>query len=190
METTKPIYNEPHSGNILISEPFLNDFYFKRSVILLAEHTSDGSFGLIVNKPIDLPLNEVVKDFNDFDAKVFIGGPLRTDSLYVLHTLGNKIPDCQKIIEGIYWGGNMDIIREMIIAKAIDPDNIRFYIGYSGWSPKQLTNEINENSWIISDAAREEVLNENPETLWKSVVKSLGKDYSMWVNYPVDPMLN
>jgi len=115
METIKPIYNEPHSGKILISEPFLNDFYFKRSIVLLAEHTTEGSFGLIVNKPVDLSLNEVIKDFSDFDAKVFIGGPVRTDSLFVLHTLGNIIPDSQKIIEGIYWGGNMELIKNMII---------------------------------------------------------------------------
>ncbi len=190
METIKPIYNEPHSGKILISEPFLNDFYFKRSVVLLAEHTTEGSFGLIVNKPVDLSLNEVIKDFSDFDAKVFIGGPVRTDSLFVLHTLGNIIPDSQKIIEGIYWGGNMELIKNMIINNNISPNNIRFYIGYSGWSSKQLNNELKEKSWVISDTEKEEILNHHPETLWKAIVRNLGKDYSLWANSPLDPMLN
>jgi len=190
MESIKPIYNEPHSGNILISEPFLNDFYFKRAVVLLAEYTKEGSFGLIVNKPVNLKLKKVVKECTDFNAKIFIGGPVRTDSLFVLHTLGDKIPESSKIIEGIYWGGDMEVIRDMIINRAISPDDIRFYIGYAGWNSLQLENELKEKSWVISNTAKEEILNEHPETLWNTIVKNLGKDYSLWSNFPFDPILN
>ncbi|HRS53890.1 MAG TPA: YqgE/AlgH family protein [Bacteroidales bacterium] len=186
----KTIYKTPQRGKILISEPFLNDFYFKRSVVLLAEHGKEGSFGLIINKPIDINLKEIIKEFSEFNTKVFIGGPVRTDSLFVIHSLGKEIPNSTEIIEGIYWGGNMEVIREKIINKIITPDKIRFYIGYSGWSPNQLEYELKEKAWVISDASKEEILNNHPENLWKAIVKSLGKEYALWANYPIDPMLN
>ncbi|MCD4737049.1 MAG: YqgE/AlgH family protein, partial [Bacteroidales bacterium] len=79
---------EPTKGKILISEPFLTDYYFKRSVVLLAEHNEDGSFGLILNKPVNLEFNDILKNFPTFHGQMFLGGPVKTDSLFFIHTLG------------------------------------------------------------------------------------------------------
>jgi putative transcriptional regulator len=181
---------KPAQGTLLISEPFLRDYYFRRSVVLLAEHDESGSFGLIINKPIEIKLNEIVKDFPDFDASVYIGGPVKTDNLFVLHTLGSKIPSSSKIIEGLYWGGDIDVIKSMIEDKKIHPQNIRFFIGYSGWEADQLNRELKENSWVVTKLKSEKILHESPTDMWKNILKSMGEDYSMWINYPLDPMMN
>lgn len=181
---------KPSRGKILISEPLLMDYYFKRSVVLLAEHNDEGSFGVIMNKPLSVKLNEVVKDFPDFDCGIYLGGPVQSDSLFFIHTLGDKIVGSQEIIDGIYWGGEMEAIKEMIVLNLIKPDEIRFYIGYSGWSPKQLDEELVKNSWVVSLVKASYLLDTNPSALWKQSLEKLGENYSQWTKYPDDPMLN
>jgi len=181
---------KPEQGTILISEPFLKDSYFNRSVVLLAEHNENGTFGLIINKPIEIKLNEVLKDFPYFETNLFIGGPLKTDNLFMLHTLGEQVENSSKIMHGLSWGGNIDTIKSMIEDKKITPDNIRFFIGYSGWEANQLDRELTENSWIVTKAKPNELMIKSPEILWKKIVTSLGSEYAMWANYPLDPLMN
>ena len=181
---------KPAQGTLLISEPFLRDYYFRRSVILLADHDETGSFGLILNKPLDVKLNEIAKDFPEFDTKLYIGGPVNTDSLFVIHTLGNKIKNSAKIIPGIYWGGDTDMIKSIIEDHTITNENIRFYIGYSGWEAKQLDRELKEHSWVLTKSKSDKLLFEQPENMWKNLLKSMGNEYATWVNYPIDPTMN
>lgn len=181
---------KPATGKILISQPFLNEAYFQRAVILLAEHNEDGSFGLVMNKPLDLHLNEVLGDFPEFSAGIYIGGPVKTDSLFFIHTLGSKVPGSVKILDGLWWGGDIESVGDMILGKKILPDEIRFYLGYSGWGPQQLESELKEYSWVVSTAKAEMLLKTPAGKLWKTLVKKLGPDYSEWVNYPTDPSLN
>jgi len=181
---------KPTQGKILISEPFLQDQYFKRSVVLLADHSEDGSFGIILNKPIDVKLNEVVHEFPDFDGQLYMGGPVKTDSLFFVHTLGTSIEGSMKILDGLYWGGDIEVVKEMMKLKKITPDEIRFFIGYSGWESNQLEDELNQNSWVVSKTHVSQVITANPTELWTSIIKTLGKDYQQWINYPIDPSLN
>src|SRR5210317_573671 len=118
----------PVKGQVLISEPFLLDFYFKRSVVLLAEHNEEGSFGLILNKPVDILLSEIVDGFPEFDAPVYLGGPVKSDSLYFIHTLGDKIENSLKILDGLYWGGDIEHIKELILLGKIDINQIKFFV--------------------------------------------------------------
>jgi putative transcriptional regulator len=180
---------KPHQGVILISEPSLRDFYFRQSVILLAEHNDEGSFGIIINKPIETRLNEVLKDFTDLDIPVYLGGPVKTDSIFFIHTKEN-IGKSLKIIDGLYWGGDIDTIREMLEMRMIKENEIRFFIGYSGWNPKQLDREIREKSWVLSHTTVDEVINQHPEKLWPGYLKSMGSDYAIWANFPADPSFN
>lgn len=186
----KPTVLQPAQGTLLISEPFLKDYYFRRSVVLLAEHDEKGSFGLIINKPLEIKINEIVKDFPLCDASVYIGGPVKTDNLFVLHTLGNKIDGSAKIMDGLYWGGDIDMIKSLIEKKRIPANDIRFYIGYSGWDPDQLNREMKENSWVVAKLKTNKILNETPTEMWKNILRNMGNDYSAWINYPVDPMMN
>jgi putative transcriptional regulator len=181
---------KPTKGKILISEPFLIDYYFKRSVVLLAEHNEEGTFGLILNKPVEMLITDVIQDFPDFSAQVFLGGPVKTDNLYFIHTKGEIIEESMEIIPGIFWGGEIEHVKELITIGKINPAEIKFFVGYSGWVSKQLENELERNSWLVSDIKAKDVMAIDTTDLWNSAVENMGKQYAYWHNFPADPVLN
>lgn len=181
---------KPLAGRLLISEPSMRDYYFRKAVVLLADHNDQGSFGLIINKPINLHLNEVIKDIPDFPARVYMGGPVKTDNLFFLHTLGNKIDGSIEIVKGLFWGGNVEQITAMIRENTITTEQVRFFVGYAGWMSNQLDREMKQNSWVVSFTNKEQVLCSNPDALWNRLIRRQGKEYAIWANYPPDPMMN
>ena len=132
----------PKQGRILISEPLLSDTYFKRSVVFITEFSDKGAVGFVLNKPVDLPINEVLADFPNFKAKVYVGGPVAKDTIHFLHTLGELVPNSVHVIDNIYWGGDFESLKELINEGIVNPSQVRFFLGYSGWSPNQLEGEI------------------------------------------------
>lgn len=186
----EPIKIKPLAGRILISVPFLQDFYFKKAVVLLADHSDEGSFGVIINKPVKVKLSELESDFEGFDAPVFIGGPVNTDKLFFIHTRPDLIEDGVRILDGLYWGGNLETVRKLIHEKKLSEAEIRFFVGYSGWMAKQLDRELEENSWVVSLTNTDQVIRSDPDEMWKQTLRKLGREYKLWVNYPPDPMLN
>jgi putative transcriptional regulator len=187
-EKRKPF--KPLQGRLLISEPALQDFYFKQSVVLLAEHNENGSFGLIINKPISVTLNEVTRDFPSFDAPLFLGGPVKTDNIYYIHTLGNVIKESLKIMDGLYWGGDIAVIKEMMLLNQLSPNDIRFFVGYSGWASKQLDRELEGKSWVVTNAKADQIIRSNPKKMWGNLIKKFGDEYAIWANFPSDPSMN
>lgn len=179
-----------HSGSLLISEPFLVDSCFKRSVIMLSEHDKNGTLGFILNKPTDMKLNQAVEDFPEFDVPLYFGGPVDTETLFYIHTLGNKLDGARQIAEGIYWGGDYDQLKFLVDTKQVKENQIRFYAGYSGWEPKQLNDEIKGQTWILTETNKQFAFYQNPRLLWSQVLKSMGNEYAMMANFPEDPQLN
>ena len=145
-------------GRVLISEPFLNDTYFRRSVVLLTEHSEEGSVGFVLNKPVALSVDDVLTDFPEIDTEVSIGGPVNTNTIHYIHTLGDTIPNSVKVFNNLYWGGDFDVIKQMISDGQIKGSEIRFFLGYAGWSPKQLENELSENAWLVSEMKAEQIM--------------------------------
>jgi putative transcriptional regulator len=182
--------SKPVQGSLLVSEPFLLDSYFKRAVVLLSEHDEQGTLGFILNKPTDVKLNEAVDDFPEFDVPLFFGGPVETDTLFYIHTVGELITGAKEIVQGIWWGGDYDRLKFLIDTRQIRPDQIRFYAGYSGWEPKQLDSELKEKAWMISNANEKFTFFENPKSLWSQVLRSMGNEYAILANFPEDPNLN
>lgn len=180
----------PEKGKFLVSEPFLSDPYFKRSVVLLSEHNTEGSVGFILNKPTEIKLNDAIKDFPKIDSYLYFGGPVQTDSLQYIHTLGSRIDGSREVMKGVYWGGNFETLKMLIDTNQIHPDEIRFFVGYSGWQPSQLADEIKEKSWIVAPGDFEHAFFDNPKQLWRDVLRHLGKEYSILANFPEDPSLN
>ncbi len=180
----------PEKGRLLLSEPLMGDFYFGRSVVLLAEHNEEGSFGLVLNKPIPQKFNDVVQDFPEFDGHLFLGGPVETQNLFFVHTMGDIIEGSMEIGSGLYWGGDIEIVKEMIFLKSISPSDIRFSVGYSGWSPDQLQDELKRNSWIVSKHLNKDILKIVPEDMWKQLLVPMGEKYKHWPKFPSDPGLN
>jgi len=181
---------KPAGGKILISQPSLSDRFFNRSVVMLAEHGSEGSFGFIVNKLAKVRLSKVSNEFGSFDSDIYLGGPVHVNNLFYVHSLGDIIKNSLKIIDGVYWGGDIDDIRKHIASGKLTTSDIRFFAGYSGWEPFQLDREMKENSWIVLDGQKRYVFGTRPAGLWKNIVLSLGEDYAPWINYPFDPNMN
>ena len=163
----------------------MNDFHFGRSVILLIDNVeSEGSFGIIINKKLNANVSQIVDDFADFDAPVYLGGPVSDSQLFFVHTLGELIPDSCPIIDGLYWGGDVETLKTLIATGIANEENTRFYLGYAGWETEQLVSELVRNTWVISDITVEEYLNTPPETMWSTFVNKLGKPYEMWERFP------
>ena len=178
---------DPKQGDILISEPLMNDFHFGRSVVLLVDHNeADGTFGVIVNKKLDVSVNQIVDDFPDFDAPVYLGGPVADDQIFCMHTLGDLIPDSCEIMDGLYWGGDNKVLDTLIATGIANEDNVRFFLGYSGWESGQLVGELMRNSWLVSQVSTEELLATPTDKMWDSYVRQLGKDYEMWRRFPMN----
>ncbi len=180
----------PKAGRLLVSEPFLDDLFFKRSVVLLTDHQTDGSFGVILNKPSGLKFHEVVEGFPKLKAPIYLGGPVNTGSLFFIHRFGEKISGSQPIIPGLYWGGNINDVITLLGSEKNISRNIKFFLGYSGWVERQLDGELKRQSWVITDTRTEEVMNTPHKTMWTKIVKSLGKEYEIWTRFPTNPQLN
>jgi putative transcriptional regulator len=179
----------PEKGKILISEPFLPDTFFNRSIVYLTDHTAQGSVGFILNKKLDLQVSAAIEDFEGWNENLSMGGPVAPDTLHYLHNLGDKIPESVHVEGDIYWGGDIKTIRDLIKAGKIDQSQIRFFLGYSGWSEGQLERELKENSWVIAKVNSNIVLNRGDD-IWKKVLRSFKNKYRMWADFPDSPEMN
>ena len=178
------------TGDVLISEPFMNDFHFRRSVILIIDNNEEGSLGVIFNKRLTIPFNEIVQGFPEFKADVYLGGPVETDRIFFIHTIGEMIPDSYKISYGLYWSGNVNALKAMIKMDLIKPHEVRFYVGYAGWDSGQLRNELKANTWLVGKFSSKQLLTTIPGKMWKNFVKQMGKRYMLWDKFPVNPSEN
>lgn len=182
----------PAKGSVLISEPFLQDAYFQRSVVLLVEHSPDGSMGFVLNKRLELTVNTFFPELNDLPAiPIYLGGPISADKLFFVHTLGNLIiPDAEKISDSLYFDGDFNALKRYMLNGHPIEGRVRFFLGYSGWTKDQLHDEISQNSWVVSHEQSNSLLKSEGEAFWKSSLSRLGGKYKTWVNYPKDPYLN
>jgi putative transcriptional regulator len=178
----------PERGKILISEPFLADAFFYRSIVYLTDHNSEGSTGFILNKRLDINISDALEGFDRYNAPLNMGGPVATDTLHYIHSLGNIIPNSLEINNNIFWGGDIDAIRSAIRTGKVEPNQIKFFLGYSGWTAGQLEAELNENSWVIASIRHDLVMN-NDDDAWKRVIRGL-KKYRMWADFPPSPGMN
>lgn len=178
------------AGDLLISDPFLKDPHFSRAVILLCEHNEEGSFGLILNKPYTFRLNELLEQMEDIDWDVFTGGPVQKDSIHFIHTVPEWIGDGLEILPGIFWGGDFQDVITSVLKHQIQPEQIKFFVGYSGWSAGQLASEMEEQTWLNVKANKNLLFNTLSNDVWKEALKHMGGKYAQMVNYPIDPQLN
>ncbi|MFH0841112.1 MAG: YqgE/AlgH family protein [Bacteroidota bacterium] len=180
----------PEKGKILISEPFLPDTFFNRTIVYLVDHNAEGSVGFILNKKLEIKVCDAISGFDDWQEYLSMGGPVAPDTLHYLHNLGDKIPNSVLVDENIYWGGDIDFIRGLIRKGKLDNTQIRFFLGYSGWSAGQLERELKENSWVIAKVKTDIVLNNPVDNTWKKVLRGLNSKYRMWADFPESPDMN
>jgi putative transcriptional regulator len=180
----------PSKGTLLIANPFLKDPNFIRSVILVCEHMTEGTFGFVLNKKFPKNLNELVPGLEDIHLPVYVGGPVQQDALHFLHQYPDLISGGEEIAKGIFWGGNFESLLAHIKNNDIDSNRIRFFIGYSGWTEGQLDQELKEESWLTVMSTRKLIFHSRPEDVWKDALSHLGGNYKMMINFPIDPALN
>lgn len=170
---------EIKNGIILLAEPFMLDPNFRRSAVLLCEHSSEGSVGFIMNRPTDTRVDQLIEDFPEFNSPIFWGGPVQTDTLHYIHSAGDLLEGSIYVTEGVYWGGDFEKLKFLIHSKLIQPDNIRFFMGYSGWDEGQLIDEMATGSWVLADMHPNYLFKSNPEHLWQQVMYNKGDAYSV-----------
>jgi putative transcriptional regulator len=181
----------PQKGSLLVAEPsIIGDMSFNRSVILLSHHTETGSVGFILNKSLDLTLDELVPSVKiKFD--LYNGGPVEQDNLYFIHKVPDLIPGSIEISNGIYWGGSFDAIIELINNKVINESEIKFFLGYSGWDAEQLQVELESDAWLVAeDVNYSQILVAKDAVFWKNEIQKIGGDYLIWQNAPENPSYN
>ena len=182
--------NQLEKGNLLIARPtILGDFTFNRSVILLADHSEDGSVGFIINKSLDFNLSDIFPDIIHRNFHIFNGGPVEQDKLFFIHSIPKKIPGSIKIVRDIYWGGDFDTVKELLKKDEIAENEIKFFLGYAGWQVHQLEDELNSASWAMLKNKKKEIFEDNTG-LWKQKMKELGGEYLIWSNAPENPSYN
>jgi len=182
---------KPKNGSLIVSEPFMIDPNFKRSVVLITEYAETGAVGFILNQRTELIISDLIPDLEQINFPVFFGGPVAPDTLHYVHSCYNKLNSGIEIREGVFWGGNFETLKILLQNKQINKDEIKFFAGYSGWSPGQIEEELDQNSWLVTDKYSSElVFVEDDENLWREVVIGLGPKYAHIANFPENPQWN
>jgi putative transcriptional regulator len=178
-------------GLLLIAEPsIIGNMSFNRSIILIADHNSKGSIGFILNKPLDLTLQDLFPEI-EINFELYNGGPVEQDNLYYIHKIPDLIPNSIEISDGLYWGGNFQKVIELIKNNKLNPFDIRFFLGYSGWGNNQLNYELRSNTWILSkNIYNNQIIEKVNNSFWKEQMLELGGDYTIWSNAPENPSYN
>lgn len=181
---------KPQKGRLLISEPFLPDPNFERTIILLCEHNDEGSFGFIMNRPADTRVGEVMEALGRFQEPILIGGPVQQDTLHYVHRCA-VLEDAIPVGDGIFWGGNFEQLTLLVETGQVTGADVKFFLGYSGWDGGQLEAELKADSWMVSESYSPPFLFETPaDQLWKKTLQKMGGRFSVYSNYPVDPRSN
>ena len=174
-------------GKLLIAHPsLLGDPSFGRSVILMAEHNDERSLGFVVNQPTHYSLNELIPELS-IDMPIYQGGPVDTDRLFYVHTM-KDLPNAQAIGSKLFWGGDLEALQEAILVKKRTPDQLRFFLGYSGWGKGQLRNENTEKSWLL--IKNKYNIFEKEHQLWGEIMRDMGGEYALYATAPKHPGLN
>ena len=160
-------------NHIIISMPHMNDPFFSKSVVLICDHNSHGSMGVILNKKLDQK-----KSNSDFGVKtlskkrvIFFGGPVMVNFILLLHDEKKLEDTSYKIAENLFLSNNGFTNNKIRIS------NRKFISGYAGWSKGQLENEIKNGDWIVQKARDDLIFETDCEKIWNNTIKSLGFNY-------------
>lgn len=160
------------------------DDNFRRTVIVIAEHDDDGSIGFILNRPVEMDVNALISAFPEFNSRLGFGGPVGQDSIHYVHNLGEELAESMYITEGLWWGGDFEQLVSMVELGKVNPSDILFFIGYSGWTVGQLDEEIKTGSWIVSEISSQKILQDDSDEMWKEVLKPINNNFSIISEIP------
>lgn len=189
---------DPYVGAMLVAEPFLKESYFNHAVVTVVNYSKEeGALGLVMNhlttyKMPDI-LEQVVRNEHTEAIPVFSGGPVADDRLFYLHTLGPEVvAECMHVKGDLYVGGDFNDILAYINSGYPTEGKIRFFIGYSGWTPGQLEEELDNNVWAVADThgPSSAMLRGADDAYWHRTVRAMGDRYRGWLYHPMDVHAN
>jgi len=179
-------------GNVLISVPLSGSYYFERTVVLLIDHSEEGSFGIVLNRYFGTTFKEAFKLIREMDnpITIFSGGPVEVKSMYVLHTYGNLLEGSVPITDNVYFDAMTEDILDQLLKDVLEENSIRVYFGYTGWEKGQLEAELENKMWVVGQFQQKLLFNNDDNECWKMAVKSLGEQYTSWFDIVRQPILN
>ncbi|GAA3752482.1 putative transcriptional regulator [Spinactinospora alkalitolerans] len=188
------------TGHLLVATPLLDDPNFRRAVVfMIDDHDAEGALGVVVNRPLELPVSEVLEDWGDYasdPAVMFAGGPVGTGAGLALAVpeaaeapLGWRPLENVDADSGVSGMGTVDLDAPAeILGTALG--RLRVFAGYAGWGEGQLSAEIEEGAWYVLPATVEDVFCADPDALWAGVLRRQGGDLALVSTFPDDPTLN
>lgn len=176
-------------GRLLVAEPTMLDPNFARTVVLIVEHQEHGAAGLVLNRPTGLEAAEALPGHARLTGEpsvVFFGGPVAPEAAVCLAEVRSPIEGWEPVVASV---GVLDLSRDL---EEVAPSivSVRLFAGYAGWGEGQLESELGQDAWFVVDAAPEDLLGPEPETLWRRVLKRQGGALAMVAHFPVEPSLN
>lgn len=184
-------YSQIQKGTFMISTPEIESGIFFRSVVLVCEHNANGSFGLVINKSLDLELPEEILNIHQLanpNVSIRAGGPVQTNQMMLLHSSDTLPQQTLNVCEGVYLGGDLQFLQEAITNET-GPD-ILLCFGYAGWGGGQLEREFLDGSWLLFPAAANYLFRIPPEKLWQTLLREMGGKYATLSMIPEDLSLN
>ena len=165
---------------LLLSMPQLQDPNFARSVVLLCEYGPDGAFGLVINRPTEMPASEMVR----LDPPVpqangmllYVGGPVQPERGWILLPDPPADPDHRTVQDGLYLSASPLVLRAVL--ESTPPPRARILAGYAGWGPGQLDDELAHSAWLIGDVHLDLIFDVDPAEMWETAIRRLGADPS------------
>lgn len=184
-------YSRLTKGTFLIASPDIERGIYFRSVIILCEHTTAGSFGLIINKSLDVALPEEILNMKELaNPRIHIraGGPIQPNQMMLLHSGGHIPEQTLELCEGVFLGGDVQFLQESITDS--NGPNVLLCFGYSGWGPGVLEREFLNGDWFLHPASSQHIFETPPEKAWQSILREMGGKYSSLSMIPEDLSLN
>lgn len=184
-------YTNLSKGTLLIASPETDSGIYFRAVVLVCEHGPTGSFGLIINKPIDIDLPEDLinlKESLNPHVRVQAGGPLQSNQMMLLHSSTSNPEETMEICPGVHLGGDLEFLQEMMSQES--GPSIRLCFGYAGWGPGQLEQEFLGGLWFLHPASSRLVFDLPLEKEWQTILREMGGKYAILSMIPEDLSLN
>lgn len=153
-------------GNIIISTNSLDDTNFEKVVIVITEHNGKGTIGYVINQLFPRTFNELEEFKHSIPVPLYAGGPVQTDMLYFMHHRPDLIPDGEHVAANVHMNGDFKKAVALINTGTLSINDVRMFIGYCGWDVNELQGEIEEGSWLVTNATVDIMFNETVDELW------------------------
>lgn len=179
-------------GIFLVAAPSLRDPNFCQTVVLLCEHGPQGALGVVINRPTAIHIAEALPQVPVLEGQrhlLFSGGPVQPTHVLLLLRTRQALDNAHHVFDGVYMGGDVAVLEQILTVPG-ETSTFRAYMGYAGWAPGQLEQEMKSGSWITRPADPTVVFDKDPLSVWANIMQSLGGCYELYAHMPADPSLN